>query len=401
MIKATPWYLQYKKVYKLNYLLIIICLILCQVTSILANNYSHDYKTLVHNEDFNFVWGKDLNKYRPFTANIELAQFNGEDFGPQGEIADRYNWAREVISYDELKVRLLNSAKLINSGQQVKLINRVQSTLIEDILGFKKSYNVQTSLEFLRNIKIKNLEQKLLSRVLALSSYDALDKVSLKKQDVVKVIYNDLYFIEKDLLPQAKKSSAANFISFCLYQDSQRRIRIHKIMPSIQKHDEFPHNHYGSSASSLLAGSLVNQHIAVIPAKYALDANFGLYLLTRTSFTGPREEQTKVSFFQTNVKVGIMSSHLYKYGDHYFLPGSRDIKNDLTINDTLTFHRVGTENYAITLFSQQMSGRTSTHTTYNIGNPSIIYKKYDALLSQRESVELMNKMDKIIKTCNK
>ncbi|WP_425360632.1 hypothetical protein [Candidatus Tisiphia endosymbiont of Ceraclea dissimilis] len=96
-----------------------------------------------------------------------------------------------------------------------------------------------------------------------------------------------------------------------------------------------------------------------------------------------------------------MSSHLYKYGDHYFLPGSRDIKNDLTINDTLTFHRVGTENYAITLFSQQMSGRTSTHTTYNIGNPSIIYKKYDALLSQRESVELMNKMDKIIKTCNK
>ncbi|MDZ5762548.1 hypothetical protein Cyrtocomes_00936 [Candidatus Cyrtobacter comes] len=261
----------------------------------------------------------------------------------------------------------------------------------------KKQYNVLESLEFLRNIedRNKNSEMRLLQRILSLTSYDALNKESITKQNVSKIIYNDLNFTDETILPVGRQASTANFIGFCLYQDKNRKVRIHFVKPATST--EFPHDHYGSSASSILSGALINQHLAVIPAKYSEDAHFGLYMVTRSSFVGPREEQTKISFFQTNIKVGIISSHLYKAGDNYFLPGPRDIQNNLTINDTLTFHRIGTDNYAVTLFTQQIKG-TTTHTTYKIGAPTIIYKKFDeTYLDHKESLKLVNEIDKLIR----
>ncbi len=372
------------------------CLLLIfSFSTVLAN----DSKKFKHSLDFSFVWGDDLGKYREFTAKIADEQFAGKNFGPQGGIDEKYDWERKVISYAELQERLIHTISTLRPSVKEALVARAKGGLIDDILGTKKEYNVLESLKFLRDIEDqnKNSEMRLLQRILSLTSYDALNAESIAKQNISKIIYNDLNFTDKTILPSARQSGVANFVSFCLYQDENRRVRIHIVKPTTSQNSEFPHDHYGSSASSILAGALVNQHIAVIPAKYSIDAHFGLYLLTRTSFTGPREKQTKVSFFQTNVKLGVISSHLYKAGDSYFLPGPREVQSDLTVNDILTFHRIGTGNYAVTLFTQQMSG-TTTHTTYEVGASTIIYKQFDdALLSYEESIRLASEIDKLIR----
>jgi hypothetical protein len=84
------------------------------------------------------------------------------------------------------------------------------------------------------------------------------------------------------------------------------------------------------------------------------------------------------------------------------LPGPKKIEGAPSVDDILTFHRVDTENFTVTLFAQ-MLGDWSSHTTYQIGAPTIIYKRYDEspILSVQNARSLISKIDKIIKkTCN-
>ena len=80
------------------------------------------------------------------------------------------------------------------------------------------------------------------------------------------------------------------------------------------------------------------------------------------------------------------------------MPGPRKLEDMPSVNDTLTFHRIDTEDFAVTLFAQIL-GDGSSHTTYRVGAPTIIYKRYDEspILSIQDARSLISKIDKIIK----
>jgi len=370
---------------------LIVALIFCTASNAMGQEVLN-LSQIKHPLDFHFVWDNN------FTTNIPSKYFNGKNFGPEGDIRKNYQWKRKIVSYIELKQMVVSAAQCIDPRIAKGIVNSAKGTLLEDTLGLQEKYNVNDSLDYLRSINTasKSSGQKLLQRVLSLISYDILDKKSVKGQNLVR-IYDDLNITDPNILPEGRQSETTNFVSFCIYQDSNRRIRIHYLTPKKDR-AEFPHNHYGDSGSILLAGSLVNQHLAVFPTKYDQNADFGLYALGKEDHNGDVRKSRKVSFFEMNVKLSVISSHLYRTGDHYLLPGPRKIEDKSSVNDILTFHRVDTENFTVTLFAQ-MLGDGSSHTTNSIGAPTIIYKRYDEspILSVKSARSLISKIDKIIK----
>ncbi|CAF1042508.1 unnamed protein product [Brachionus calyciflorus] len=267
------------------------------------------------------------------SPRIDDKCFNGYNFGKEGKINQTFDWKRENVEYDELQKKLINTAMCVHPSISNEIFEYSKGQLIEDILGRKDSYNISDYI---------------------------LDKESVELTGL-NDIYKDLNLQDKKISPVGRQSQTANFVSFCLYQDDKRRIRIHFIRPN--EETEFPHDHYGSSASIILAGGLVNQHLAVYEAENEENADFGLYLIK------PHDKRTNEDrdfCFRTNVNLNVISSHFYKSGDHYFLPGPRKIQNDLNENDLLTFHRIDTKDFAITLFCQEFDAFVS-HTTFPVG----------------------------------
>lgn len=334
---------------------------------------------------FNFIWQVHKYEEQKFNKLLESKYFLGEEFGPIGTIEQTYDWIRKKISYSELKEKLIYTALAINPSVSKKWIKNAQNGLLEEVLGLKNEYNVEEELHFLRSISEseKLSSQKLIQRTLSLISFDALDEKTIPI-DNIKEIYNDLNITDIDILPECIKSSAVNFISICLYQDSNRRIRIHSISPCGKT--EFPHNHYGPSASIILAGSLVNQFLGVYPANHNDEAEFGLYLLEnfslqsfdRSKFSQALSKPANKFNFVLNIKVSIISSHLYRAGNYYFIPSPREDISKNPLNDALTFHRIDTQKYAVTLFTQILD-RQYSHTTLPVGYPKVIYKYYDEI----------------------
>ncbi|WP_322498009.1 hypothetical protein [Candidatus Cyrtobacter comes] len=88
--------------------------------------WANDYKRLEHPWDFNFVWGNELSQYKEFTVKIADKQFAGENFGHQGSIDEKCDWERKVISYTELKERLIHTANTIYMPAREVLIARAK-----------------------------------------------------------------------------------------------------------------------------------------------------------------------------------------------------------------------------------------------------------------------------------
>jgi hypothetical protein len=286
--------------------LVIVALIFCTTNNAMGQEVLNSPQ-IKHPLDFHFVWDKNLHYTNNFTTNIPSEYFNGKNFGPEGDIRKNYQWKRKVVSYIELKQILVSAAHCIDPRIAKGIINSAKGNLLEDTLGLQEKYNVNDSLDYLRSINTarKSSGQKLVQRVLSLISYDILDKKSVKEQNLIR-IYDDLNITDPNILPEGRQSETTNFVSFCIYQDHNRRIRIHYLTPKKDR-AEFPHNHYGDSGSILLAGSLVNQHLAVFPAKYDQNADFGLYTLGKEDNSGDVRKSRKASFFEMNVKLSVIS----------------------------------------------------------------------------------------------
>ena len=54
--------------------------------------------------------------------------------------------------------------------------------------------------------------------------------------------------------------------------------------------------------------------------------------MTRPGFEGVAKKKKKVSFFESNVNLRIISSHKYKTGESYFLPGPKNDISELNLN---------------------------------------------------------------------
>lgn len=346
-----------------------------------------------------FIWDPIEHKGDKYSEVIENKYFEGEVFGPQGTIDEQYDWERETISYSELKQRLIRAAQSINPIHSKPWLEATMNDLLDQVLGFKEEYNISDSLNELRALDQheKSTGHKLVQRILALSSFDGLKK-GLKER--FNQIYNDLNFTDLEILPECKYSDASNLISICLYQDKRRKIRLHYIFPfATHNKAELPHTHYGPSASMILAGSLVNQFFSVFPkAKEDKDADFGLYSTVKKGFVDKVRRAPVRFLFETNIQLGLISSHLYKSGDHYFLPApTRDIEH-FTANNLISFHRIGTQNFAVTLFSQAIEG-TLAHATFPIGTPEILYREYETtkVLPDEEALRLANFIDEKVR----
>ncbi|CAF0908007.1 unnamed protein product [Brachionus calyciflorus] len=335
---------------------------------------------------FKFYWDqKSFPEAYQISPRIDDICFNGMNFGKEGKINQTFDWQRKNIEYNELLKKVINSAMCVHPSISKEILEYSKGRLIEDILGLKKSYNISDCLIYLRNLpeNSKTHWHNLLQRVFSLISYDILDKQSVELTDLDD-LYKDLNLQDKKISPVGRQSQTANFVSFCLYQDDKRRIRIHFIRPN--KETEFPRDHYGSSASIILAGGLVNQHLAVYEAENEKNADFGLYLIKPHD---KRNNEDRDFCFRTNVNLNVISSHFYKKGDHYFLPGPRKIQNDLNENDLLTFHRIDTKDYAITLFCQEFDAFVS-HTTFPVGEEKEKKREHlSNILSFKDSAKII------------
>jgi len=305
--------------------------------------------------------------------------FEDVDFGLEGTLPTFPNWELETISREDLKVILINASYSINPEINKKWIESAESNLLEAVLGEKDEYNIKGSLMFLRNIaeKDKTSEQRLVQRAVSIKSYDLLNPVSIAKQDL-KTLYLDLCLDDPELLPEGRDAGAVNKIAFRFYQDDERRYKFH-IYPPNTLADEYPHEHYGDSASVILKGALVNQHFSLNKTDDNT-AEFGLYVLKKAPFEGKNQRVEKKLYREGNVNLDLITSHCYRAGDHYLLPApaSRDgISSDKLIeNDKLTFHQVATEPNTVTIFAQRFSKDITSYTTDDISGPEIITKEY-------------------------
>ena len=209
--------------------------------------------------------------------------------------------------------------------------------------------------------------RNLLQRALALSSFDTLDHEGTQKWmndsgTDTNVLLKDLHLEDLTILPLPRQSSVASFQSICLYRDVNRRIRLHHIYENKAKTPEFPHNHYGDSASLIMTGKMVNQLISLKevdePTRNQIELDklclegasskstveqVGLEYLEKGIFGYRKikryaQSKSKTNLFQNQyVQASVISSHAYHKGDYYLLP-----KDD--------YHRV--TGSAVTLFTQ-------------------------------------------------
>jgi len=348
---------------------------------------------------FKLIWDPIEHQGYKFSEEIESKYFEGEDFGPEGNIDDQFDWERETISYSELKARLVRTAQSINPIRSKSWIEASMIDLLDQVLGSQEQYNISDSLNDLRALDRheKSTGHKLVQRILALSSFDGLKK-GLRER--FNQIYKDLNITDIDILPECKYSEASNLISICLYQDNCRKIRLHYIFPfATHCKAEFPHTHYGPSASIILAGSLVNQFFSVFPkSKEDKDADFALYSAVKGGFADKLRRASVRFLFETNIQLGLISSHLYKSGDHYFLPAPRREVEHFSINDFITFHRIGTQDFAVTLFSQSIEG-TLAHATFPLESPEIFYREYETtnVMPDQEALRLAHYIDEKVR----
>ncbi|KAG2381362.1 hypothetical protein C9374_006351 [Naegleria lovaniensis] len=236
------------------------------------------------------------------------------------------------ISHHDLRNILINISECVHPQVEKRFswIYKAQSNaLLFSILGDHSHYNIAQSLHVLRsaceNNKRENVHSSgvnLLRRAFAVHVLNSQNSSPQPCQNsrvdttATLQLYQDLCFSDINILPQARKSNAVNFYSFCLYQSERKRIRLHYIYPTttttnttttksdssnttsqedertIPSHphhvqqDQFPHDHYGNASSIILCGSLVNQFFQVkrvetIHSNTNCSAEYAMYKLCR------------------------------------------------------------------------------------------------------------------------
>ena len=236
----------------------------------------------------------------------------------------------------------------------------------------EEDFDITDSLHNIRSFR------NLLQRAIVLSSFDSLDQEGTREWMVASgtdtnVLLKDLHLDDLTILPSTiLQSRVASFQSIFLYSDVHRRIRLHHIYKNQAETPEFPHNHYGDSASIIMAGKMVNQFISLkevdnttrnqieleklrleLESSTLAAKQTGLEYLKKGIFGHrkiERDEQSKLksNLFQKYVQASVISSHAYHKGDHYLLP-----KDD--------YHRI--TGSAVTLFAQAYKNKNTKGTT--------------------------------------
>jgi hypothetical protein len=370
--------------------------------------------------------------------DYQQRHLDGEAYGIEGSLPAFPDWSSSTISYEKLKKVLSNTAisvdPRVGAGDWV---TKADGTMIENILGKQDIYNVAEALAKLRAIPSdqKTSEQRLLQRALSIISYDGLNPVSLSKVNPL-TIYDDLGLTDKAIQPYlspismvseraSKLRTDANgtitseaidpnqkpdFFVFNLYKDDTRRIRFHVYHPFAKPgdelhHDDRPHEHDGKSASLVLNGCLINQHMKTEKTDKE-HADFGVYKLRRLT---PNEDRRfdKRGERQFYAKFHMQTSHGYKPGEQYFLPASPRQEKlneaDLSEHEKLSIHRVAAMPQTVTLFTQQYAPDRALLTTFPKDFPD---KVQQSRVPDDESIhypidqahELLLQMDKNVRT---
>ena len=336
------------------------------------------------------------------TTQHQIEDFHFQnDFGLEAQLPSNVTkWSCENITKEELKKELFEVAHAVNPliEQHYEWMKQAKGSLLEEVLGDQPIYNISQSLDKIRQLTVKSSQINLVRRCLALLCIDL--KMDVQNTALLTSLYTDLCFTDEKILPEARKSNAVSFYSFCLLQNDRKRIRLHYVYPSsgnVQQ-DQFPHDHYGHASSILLYGSLVNQFFSVHEEE--LNPEYSLYKLTRDG-----KRRAKKRFVHMNdVSLKLIGNHCYKAGQQYFLPSAVDFEAELAGGDvqfdSMMFHQIGTNQPTVTLFCMEIpQSEMSTVCTFPVGTEKVIERgyTYNETLSIEEATDLViNLNEKIL-----
>lgn len=305
---------------------------------------------------------------KSFSTTINLGHFEASkhQFGLEATLPLTEKREYQTISISDLSHYLHYTLTALNPEilEHNSMLQKKPAEIISAALGASEKYSVSDNLVKLRKLIDPTPEQKLLQRTLALIHFDLLDPLAVEKQNI-RTIYQDLNLLDSTIMPEPRRGGANGFRSLKLYQDSERRVRFH-IYPAGKAEDNYiaqdnlAHQHYGHSASILLAGSLVNQHFKATPTDDP-STELALYRVKpeHDPVTDPAKgvRSSKTLTYHQGVTVTRVSSHVYKAGEYYQLPKPLSDKEQKAIpykleeSDLLDYHKVGNLGLTATLWT--------------------------------------------------
>jgi hypothetical protein len=347
------------------------------------------------------------------SGNVITIQDFDYDYGPEGTIF--LNTPRNITSVSKKDlhryVRSTIQAIDIRNENHRLLLQALENGFIAKILGEKKSYHIEEELARLRSLSCFGIEHKILQRSLALMQYDLIDPVTVASINL-PALYQDLHLPCPQLLPEIRKAGAGKFFSVKLFQDKERRMRIH-IYPGernpysglVINQDNIIHQHYADSASIVLTGEIVNQHYLV---RETNDDNSDYFLYTVNPAHNPTDNpekamrSAKTLIRKARAAAERISNRTYKCGDHYQLPGI--FYNDgsaYEFTDTLDYHKTGNRGLTVTLFTQKyFSGerkKTRDMSVMPKNTPLSFTEEYESRrIAQDAAIELVKSVNPVV-----
>lgn len=313
------------------------------------------------------------------------------EFGNEGSLPYRSLRLINDISASDLAYYLEYTIKAIDIKSPIRreLLGNISPQFVQDILGQETYFNIQRKLDSLRQDVNPSIRAKTMQRTLGLLSVDMIDAFSMKTVNPL-VLYNDLHIPCPELLPEVRKAGAVGFVSTKLYQDRERRIRFHMFLDDQLKTkftdlQDIVHEHFGDSASLILAGLVHNQHFTVKETN-APASNY-MYRVVPDFLAHTNPEKAMRSRKSINkigpVTLTQISNRYYAAGSYYQMAGVYDPNSGYPYieTDKMTFHRGMSHGITATLFTQKYpEGERAKIRDRSIlpdGRPDVIVEDYE------------------------